>query len=200
MRQNWRNFGDRWDTRDEEEGWGKDGGEGLGLYKMQTLSLHWSRRNAQEQGRVGKDEGLSRDHPGLWDLKETRTNVMGETHKQHLHTQNTPSHSGKHGLWAAALILWSKVSFSPLPNQNIFLLVLPPHEGLKILMLSAKNVGSLPSSLPNQFPFIFRSQFKHHFWEGLLSSPKMRSDPLAVHSRYSSSVVIFTLLISHLFV
>lgn len=44
--------GDQLDAGDEEEGWGKDDVEGLGLNEMQAQSCHWSRRGAQEQGQM----------------------------------------------------------------------------------------------------------------------------------------------------
>lgn len=77
----------RWGRR-MREGWCW----GFGLVQNANPEPSLVKTDAQEQGSMGKDEGLSRDHPGLWDLKETRTNVMGETHKQHSHTEHTFTH------------------------------------------------------------------------------------------------------------
>ena len=49
----------------------------------------------------------------------------------------------------AALTPRSEDSFSPPSNKNIFLVALRPHEGPKVPILSAKNAGSLHSSLPS---------------------------------------------------
>lgn len=96
---------------------------------------------------MGKDQGLALDTLGF-EASKRKAQKSWETHKQHPHTE--PAFTFRKAFHVSScLILRSEVSFSLPSNQNIFLVVLPPHVGPKPLILSAKNAGSLHSSLPN---------------------------------------------------